>query len=181
MREYEFTLKFKLPDSNVDPDSYVECLYESGCDDAIIGTGKKGYIALDFIRESTSAYEAMANAIKEVRKAIPLAEIVEASPDFVGVSDVATLLGCSRQNIQKLISSDILRCPPALYGGSQSIWHLLELLTWLREYKNYKIDEALIEIAQATRGLNLVRQSEMLDPNMQKKFQDLICENTSPT
>ncbi len=56
MPEYEFALKFKLQDPQIDPDIYVEQLYESGCDDAIIGTGKKGYIGLDFIRESSSAY-----------------------------------------------------------------------------------------------------------------------------
>lgn len=177
MREYEFTLKFKLPASTSDPDIYVDTLYESGCDDAIIGTGTKGFIALDFIREAPSAYDAMSSAIKDVRKAIPRAEIVEASPDFVGVTDVANLLGCSRQNIQKLLSKSISECPPAVYGGAQSVWHLLELLTWLIEHKNYQIDESLIEIARTTRSLNLVKQFEMLDPDTQRKFHDLVCVN----
>jgi hypothetical protein len=78
MREYEFTLKFKLPDPTTDADLYVDALYESGCDDAIIGTGTRGFIALDFIRAAPSAYDAMSSAIHDVRKAIPRAEIVDA-------------------------------------------------------------------------------------------------------
>lgn len=174
MREYEFTLKFKLPDSNTDPEIYIDKLYESGCDDALIGIGKKGYLALDFIRESSSAYEAMSSAIKDVRKVIPQADIVEASPDFVGVTDVANLLGCTRQNVQKLISKDNLQCPPAVYEGAQSIWHLAELLTWLGRHKDYKIEESLMEIAITTKILNLAKQSKTLDPEMQEKFTTLI-------
>ena len=93
MREYEFTLKFKVPNPMTDSGMFVDALYESGCDDAIIGTGTKGFIALDFIREAPSAYDAISSAINDVRKAIPQAEIIDASPNFVGVTDVAKLLG----------------------------------------------------------------------------------------
>jgi hypothetical protein len=174
MQEYEFTLKFKLPDSNTDSEIYIDQLYESGCDDALIGIGKKGYLALDFIRESSSAYEAMSSAIKDVRKVIPQANIVEASPDFVGVTDLAHLLGCTRQNVQKLISKDNSQCPPAVYGGAQSIWHLAELLTWLVEDKNFSINESLLEVARTTMNLNLAKQSESLDRNMQENFKTLV-------
>ncbi|MEA5583599.1 DNA-binding protein [Nodularia harveyana UHCC-0300] len=174
MQEYEFTLKFQLPNSTTDTGMFIDALYESGCDDAIIGTGIKGFIALDFIREAPSAYDAISSAINDVRKAIPRAEIVEASPDFVGVTDVANLLGCSRQNIQKLLSKSISDRPPAVYGGAQSVWHLLEILTWLIEHKSYHIDESLVEIAKTTRSLNLVKQSEMLDSDTQRKFHDII-------
>lgn len=174
MPEYDFTLKFKLPDVNVDPDIYIENLYESGCDDALIGTGKKGYIGLNFIRESSSAYEAIASAVRDVRKAIPQASLVEASPDLVGVTEVANLLGCTRQNIQKLISKDDLHCPPAIYRGAQSIWHVADLLTWLVEYKDYSIQESLIEVAKITMNLNIAKQSKMCDRDLQENFKILV-------
>lgn len=85
MKEYEFTLKFKLPDDNTNPEIYLDQLYEEGCDDAIIGIGKKGYFAFEFIRESTSSYEAMSSAIEGVKKVIPQAKLIEASPDFVNL------------------------------------------------------------------------------------------------
>ncbi len=174
MKEYEFTLKFKLPDENIEPSIYVDQLYESGCDDALIGIGKKGYIALDFIRESETAYLAVSSAIKDVLKAIPQANILEATPDFVGITDIAKLLGCTRQNIQKLMSKDNSKCPHAVYGGSQSIWHLADILTWLVENKDYQIEEWLIEIAITNRSLNLAKEVNKLSPNWSEKFKTLV-------
>ena len=83
-------------------------------------------------------------------------------------------MGCTRQNIQKLISKDNSDCPPAVYGGKQSIWHLANLLEWLVKYKNYQISESLIEIAQITMNLNITKQSEMLDPNIQENCKTLV-------
>ena len=83
MKEYEFTLKFSLPNFQVDPNEYIEKLYENGCDDALIGIGSKGYIALDFIREASSAYDAIASAVIAVKKVIPDASLIEAIPDFI--------------------------------------------------------------------------------------------------
>ena len=174
MSEYEFTLKFKLPEENMEPEIYVDQLYESGCDDALIGIGKKGYIALDFIRESETAYKAISSAIEDVLKAIPQANIQEATPDFVGITDIAKLLGCTRQNIQKLMSKENSKCPHAVYGGSQSIWHLADILTWLVEDKNYQIEEELIEIAQTNRSLNLAKEINKLSPNWSEKFKTLV-------
>ena len=174
MGEYEFRLKFELQDQNIDPSIYIDKLYESGCDDALIGIGKKGYIALDFIRESETAYLAVSSAIKDVLKVIPQANILEAAPDFVGITDIAKLLGCTRQNIQKLMSKNNSKCPHAVYGGSQSIWHLADILTWLVEDKNYQIEEWLIEIAQTTRYLNLAKQINKLSSDSlywSEKFQ----------
>ena len=52
MKLFEFTLKFALPESTQDPSPYVDALGESGCDDAIIGVGQKGRIALQILTRS---------------------------------------------------------------------------------------------------------------------------------
>jgi hypothetical protein len=80
MNAYEFTLKFQLADPQADG---------NGCDDAVIGVGHKGTIALQFIREAESANAAIVSAIVGVRKTIPDAKLIEASPDFVGISGLA--------------------------------------------------------------------------------------------
>lgn len=174
MPEYEFTLKFKLPNSIINPEIYIDKLYSCGCDDALIGIGKKGYIALNFIRESDSAFEAMKSAIENVKSVISQVELVEALPDLVGVTDIANLLGCTRQNIQKLILKDNSHCPPAIHEGAQSIWHLAEFLTWLIEYKNLKIEDSLLETAKMAMNLNLAKQSQKLDPQWQENLQTLV-------
>src|SRR3990167_11113030 len=48
MTDYEFTLKFRLPDSNVDPEQFVDALSVAGCDDALVGIGQRGRHAPGF-------------------------------------------------------------------------------------------------------------------------------------
>ena len=47
MATFEFTLKFSLPEAGTDPKAYVEQLAEAGCDDALVGVGLSGRIALE--------------------------------------------------------------------------------------------------------------------------------------
>jgi hypothetical protein len=82
MKEYSFTLKFNFHDSQADPNSYVEQLYEGGCDDALIGVGKQGSISLDFIREAPSAFEAISSSITSVENVLPNAVLIEVSPNY---------------------------------------------------------------------------------------------------
>jgi hypothetical protein len=53
--EYEFTLKYRLAAADSDDDELVERLGAAGCDDALVGIGQPGRIALDFSREARSA------------------------------------------------------------------------------------------------------------------------------
>jgi hypothetical protein len=103
MNEYDFLLKFDLPGPDVDPEEFVNALYEAGCDDATVGIGQHGRVALNFTREAASAVDAVSSAIADVKKAIPKAKLIEATPDLVGLTDIAEILGCSRQNIRKLV------------------------------------------------------------------------------
>jgi hypothetical protein len=157
MKEYDFTLKFNLQNSQADPNNYVEQLYESGCDDALIGVGKKGCIALNFTREASSAYEAISSALNDVKKVILHAILIEATPDFVGLTDAAKILGCTRQNIRNLMVKSEPRSPLPVYEGIPSIWHLAEILIWLREDKTYSIDDSLLEIAKINMDFNVAR------------------------
>lgn len=162
MNEYEFTLKFRLPDACVDPGQFVDALAEAGCDDAIVGVGQRGRIALDFSREAASALEAVVSAGHDVRRAIPDAELVEASPDFVGLTDVADLVGCSRQNMRKLMMSNLATFPAAVHEGSQAFWHLRPVLAWFSENQKRVIDSALIEVSEATMKVNIAKETRRL-------------------
>ena len=133
MSEYEFTLKFRLPDVNADPEQFIDALAQAGCDDASVGVGQQGRVALDFTREAANALEAIVSAVQAVKDAIPGAELVEASPDFVGLTDVADLVGCSRQNIRKLMISNLATFPVAVHEGSQTFWLLRPVLDWFSE------------------------------------------------
>lgn len=162
MTEYEFTLKFKLPDADADPELFLEVLAEAGCDDAMVGVGQRGRIALDFTREAGSATEAIVSAVQAVRAAIPGAALVEASPDFVGLTDVAELVGCTRQNIRKLMTGNRATFPDAVHEGSQAIWHLRPVLAWFAESQRRAVDPALVEVAEVTMRLNIAGQARRL-------------------
>ena len=174
MNEYDFTLKFNLQNYQSDPNDYVEQLHESGCDDALIGVGKKGCIALNFIREASSAYEAIKSAITDVKKVIPHATLIEATPDFVGLTDAAKILGCSRQNIRNLIVKSEPGSPIPVYEGTPSIWHLAEILIWLRENKTYSIDDSLLEIAKTNMDFNTARSWQKVEPDIQENIKTLV-------
>jgi hypothetical protein len=85
--EYEFELRFKFPADEADSDELVERLGEAGCNDALIGVGRPGRIALWFTREADSAEDALVSAQEDVKKAIPTAELIEARSVPGGVDD----------------------------------------------------------------------------------------------
>lgn len=174
MKDYEFTLKFTFSDASVSPEAYVECLAKAGCDDALIGIGQQGRIALNFNRNAESALSALCSAIQDVKKVIPDAQLIEATPDFVGLSDIAEVVGYSRQNIRKLMINNQASFPPPVHEGSSAIWHLSNVLDWLKEGKGYAIDETLLDLAKATMQLNIAKDTLKLDPAINAKFNALF-------
>ena len=50
--EFTFVLKYQLSNEDDDMDALVERLGEAGCDDALVGTGQPGRLALEFVREA---------------------------------------------------------------------------------------------------------------------------------
>lgn len=162
MNDYEFTLKFRLPDPTADAEIHLGALADAGCEDALVGIGQPGRIALDFTRRATSAFEAIASAVRDVKQAIPGAELVEASPDFVGLTDIADLVGFSRQNMRKLMLGHAATFPPPVHEGNPSLWHLASVLDWLGQAQARPVDGVLLDIARTTMELNVARQASQL-------------------
>jgi hypothetical protein len=174
MRKYEFALKFALPSRDVDIDDCIERLGDGGCDDTVIGIGQKGRIALGFIREAASAQDAVLSGIADVRHALPEAALIEASPDLVGLTDVAELLHVSRQNVRKLILDGRAPAPAPVHEGKPTIWRLAKVLAWLREQKSYRIDEDLVAVAKTTMQVNLAIDQRDADAPCQSEIHALL-------
>ncbi len=77
--EYTFTLKYQLADNECNPDALVKRMGEAGCDDALVGIGQPGRLALEFTREAADADEAVRSALADVRQAVPSARLIEAA------------------------------------------------------------------------------------------------------
>jgi predicted DNA-binding transcriptional regulator AlpA len=168
--EYNFTLNYQLSADDCDVDSIVERLGAEGCSDALVGTGLPGRLGLEFTREAGSAKEAVLSAIADIKRAVPSAELIEAVPDLVGLSDVADVVGVSRQNLRKLMLSHRHDFPMPVHTGSMSMWHLEDLVVWLGQNQEYKIAGAVVEIAQTTKQVNLARAASALTPQFHDEF-----------
>jgi predicted DNA-binding transcriptional regulator AlpA len=93
--------------------------------------------------------------------AVHTARLIEASPDFVGLTDVAEVLGMSRQNMRKLMTTNSTTFPIPVLEGSSSVWHLFEVLGWLQTKGDYRIESRLLEVAEAAMQVNLVKEMEI--------------------
>jgi len=156
MSEYEFELVFKLPFKLDNTDDITDRLFEAGCDDATISFNKMGLISLSFDREADSAKKAVESAIDNVQQALPDAVLVEASPDYVTITEISSFFGTSRQNTRKLFEKDM---PLPVHIGKPSMWHLSNVLEWFKNNNTAKaVDDKLFEISQITKAVNTKRQ-----------------------
>ncbi len=174
MTEYRFTLRFSLPSDMSDMNEIAERLYGGGCADALIGVGHPGRVALDFTREASSARDAVMTAIADVTRAIPGALLVEAAPDLVGVTDVADLVGCSRQNIRQLMLSSPGSAPCPVHEGRQALWHLHPLLDWLVSEKQYEVSADLVDVSAAIMQVNLAMDALRADEETEDELRELF-------
>ena len=170
MKTYEFELKFSLPRATPDSGYFIERLGETGCTDALVGIGQSGRIAFHFNRDANCAFEAVLSAIKDIKQAIPQACLIEAAPDLVGLSDIADILGYSRQNIRKLMLNNLASFPTPIHEGKTILWHLSSILSWVKERDRYQVDELLLDVANMTMQLNIAKESQHLDASLQRQF-----------
>ena len=168
--EYTFVLKYQISGDESDADALVERLAVAGCDDAVVGIGQPGRLALEFTRAAHSAETAIRSALEDVRRAVPSARLIEAAPDLVGLTDVADLVGVSRQNMRKLMLTHAGGFPLPVHAGSAAIWHLVDLLTWLQAKVGYATDRAVLDVAAATLQVNLAREVRRLSPATNRRL-----------
>ena len=172
--EYNFTLKYQLAEQDANHDELVERLGAAGCDDALVGVGQPGRIALEFVREAESAEAALMSALADVKRAIPSAKLIEAAPDFVGLTDVAEVVGVTRQNMRKLMVSHATNFPTPVHEGSSSVWHLAEIMAWLQARGTYKVEPAGLEVALITMQVNLAKEVRQLKPRVRRELRALF-------
>ncbi|HEY0941256.1 MAG TPA: DNA-binding protein [Steroidobacter sp.] len=170
--KYHFELDFKLS-AGQDLEEVVGRLGEAGCTDATPGIGVAGEIALTFTREAPSAQQAITSAIADVKRAVPDAELIEAGPDLVGLTDIAQFVSVTRQNMRKLMLNNRNDFPAPVHGGTTMIWHLAPVLEWLLA-RGYSIEPGLIDVARMTRQVNLVKELQNLEPTLENRLRALL-------
>ncbi len=172
--EYTFTLKYRLADDDRDLDSLVERLGEAGCDDALVGIGQPGRLALEFTREAADAGVAVRSVLTEVRRAVPTATLIEVAPDLVGLSDVAEIVGVTRQNMRKLMLAHPGSFPAPVHEGSASIRHLADVLAWLQAKGSYSLGKDVMEVARVASQVNVAKEGRRLPRSASRELQALV-------
>jgi predicted DNA-binding transcriptional regulator AlpA len=172
--EYTFTLKYQLADDDRDLDALVERLGEAGCDDALVGIGQPRRLALEFTREAANADEAVRSALADVRRAAPSARLIEVTPDLVGLTDVADIVGVSRQNMRKLMLAHPNSFPTPVHEGSASIWHLADVLVWLQAKGSYTLAKDILDVARVALQVNLAKEGRRMQRSVSKDLESLF-------
>ena len=172
--DYTFTLKYQLGADDRDSEALVERLGEAGCHDALVGIGQPRRLTLEFTREAANAGTAARSALADMRRAVRSAKLIEMAPDLVGLTDVAEIVGVSRQNMRKLMLAHPGSFPPPVHEGSASIWHLADVLAWLQTKGSYSLDKDVLEVARVALQVNVAKESRRLPRSASKKLQALV-------
>ena len=172
--EYTFTLRYRLSDTASNVDDLIERLGAEGCTDAVVGTGQAGRLALEFTREASSAQAALRSALSDVRRAIGPAKLVEAGPDFVGLTDIADVVGVSRQGMRKLMITHSATFPVPVHEGTTSLWHLVDVLRWMTAKGGYDLAQSVVETAQAAQEINLAKGALQLSAKSARELKLLV-------
>jgi hypothetical protein len=172
--EYDFVLKFKLAGGSADANDLVERLGEAGCEDAVVGVGQPGRVALNFTREAGSARQAIISALEDVKRATPGAQLIEVSPDLAGLTDIAQLVGVTRQNMRKLVMNHAKTFPAPVHEGSAALWHLAPVLEWLRDRGGYEVEQRLLEICRIAMQINVAKEARWLEAPVGKRIRALV-------
>lgn len=171
--EFEFTLHFTLPDTDVSLEQHLDRLFDAGCDDALVGIGAFGQVALAFTRSARTAREAVLTALGDVHRALPGARLLEATPDLVGLTEVADLMAFSRQNMRKILVTQGKTAPEPVHQGRPGLWHLHHMLTWLAS-GGYQVDPRLADLAEVTMQANLAVQNAHADAALQRELAEVL-------
>ncbi|MCJ7591030.1 MAG: hypothetical protein MUO51_06720 [Woeseiaceae bacterium] len=100
--------------------------------------------------------------------------MIEATPDLVGLTDIANLLGFSRQYMRKLAVKKGSGFPPPVHEGKPAIWHLSTVLSWFADSEIREFDERIFEIARVNMQCNLVKEAAGLDRRMSNRLKGLV-------
>jgi hypothetical protein len=131
-QEYEFTLI--LSGVSELTRQVLDALYESGCDDALIGV-RDGVAYAEFCREADSFEQAALSAIRDVESAGIGAKVEHIEPDeLVTMSEIARRLGMTREGVRKRVAG--LRGPGGFPPPAGSLtqrsplWHWTDVVRW---------------------------------------------------
>jgi predicted DNA-binding transcriptional regulator AlpA len=105
---------------------------------------------------------------------VPSASLIEVAPDLVGLTDVADIVGVSRQNMRKLMLAHPGSFPAPVHEGSASIWHLADVLAWLQARGSYSLAKDVLDVARVALQVNVAKEGQRLRSSASKALRALV-------
>ena len=100
--QFEFELVFTLPEGEHDAFELSDAVFESGIEDALVGTGVAGLLGVEIEADGDDAEAVILDAARALMKQLPTGtSLHEIRPDLVTLSDVAEKLSVKRQALQQ--------------------------------------------------------------------------------
>ncbi|WP_170755614.1 hypothetical protein [Ruegeria lacuscaerulensis] len=113
MTKFEFDIIFAIPDGEHDALDLSNAVFEAGFEEAVVGTGTSGLLAVALEMEGEDAESVIVSAAREILQQLPKGSALrEVRPDLVSLADVAKKLDVKRQALQKRREMP----PPAVAG-----------------------------------------------------------------
>ncbi|WP_109314287.1 hypothetical protein [Pseudovibrio ascidiaceicola] len=99
---FEFDLVFALGEGEYDVFELADAVYAVGFDDAVVGTGQAGLLAVALEVEGEQPDQVILEAARSILPHLPKGSTLrEVRPDLVSLADVAKKLSVQRQALQK--------------------------------------------------------------------------------
>lgn len=153
MIEFEFQLFCRDVDTSVE--SFLDQLYEAGCDDAVVFF-KDGYICLAFTRSAPSAEVAIISAIKNFEAAKTGGSVVRVEPeDLTSLSEISKRVGVSRASLQKYargdskIGKDFPRPAANISQSRRELYSAAAVMQWMCAKNKCELPDHIVELAIA--------------------------------
>ena len=173
MSTHHFTLIVDGVDLQEDP--VVNGLFESGCDDALVGS-TDGVQFLDFDREAASLGEAVLSAVADAERVNGVQVIRVADAGLASMADIAARTGRTREGVRLLVSGarGPGGFPPPITDprGRYRLWRWVDVehwferelgeeISWAREGRLVTAINACLELRQQRRWLDAGDQSRL--------------------
>ena len=176
MPTHHFTLI--VDGADLQDESVVNGLFESGCDDALVGS-TDGVQFLDFDRDAASLDEAVLSAVADVERVDGVQVIRVADAGLASMADIAARTGRTREGVRLLVSGarGPGGFPPPVTDprGRYRLWRWSDVERWFRSEVGEEIslvpEERLVTAINAC--LELRQQRRWLDAGEQTRLRAL--------
>ena len=159
-------------------ESVVDSLFESGCDDALVGS-TDGVQFIDFDRSAASLDEAVLSAVADVEQVEGVRVLRMAGAGLVSIADIAARTGRTREGVRLLVAGarGPGGFPPPVTDPRDRyrLWRWSDVERWFRSEVGEEISEVGEErlLSAINACLELRQQHRWLDAGKRSRLQAL--------